>query len=427
MKILITSMISIEKIHPRTYVFKKMVESLGTKTSVESYWILCQPDEIPESTLSPNTFDIHSYSNGVDLLKKNKPDLILIDSQIEPIQYAISLAAKNLKIPIIARPPLADYFPMNTVKSSIISKIRNFFSSQVPSDDEKNKKFLRRGNFFMYKLKFLILTKLALKQNFFTVFFSTLYYLRQIVLTRSQLPLNPLIDLHLLASEAQISNYKKKNIQDSKLKLVGNIWVDRLFEKISQLNYEIKNDNIRILIITTPYFEHGFWTSNQRDDFLTKLLTILKNNTKFKISIKIHPTSENRTYYQNLLQSIDFPIPIFQSEDLWSLIPNYDIFISYGSAQALGDLAFSQKRTISISVGQSLQDVPLVKKAILSDFIVECKHLDNLLNAITSIINSSPKPNDEYLAERKKIFYNFDGKSAERTANIILSFLNNKS
>jgi len=190
MKILTISMISIEKIHPRTYIFKKMVESLGTKTSVESCWILCQPDEIPKSRLSPNTFDIHSYSNGVDLLKNNKPDLILIDSQIESIQYAISLAAKNLKIPIIARPPLVDYFPMNTVKSSITSKIRNFFSSQVPSDDEKNKKFLRRGNFFMYKLKFFILTKLALKQNFFTVFFSTLHYLRQIVLSRSQLPTN---------------------------------------------------------------------------------------------------------------------------------------------------------------------------------------------------------------------------------------------
>jgi len=368
MKILVTSMILIEKIHPRTFVFKKIIESLGTKTNVEHGWIICQPDKISESNLLPNTFDIHSYTNGFDLLKFFKPDLILVDSQNDPIQYAISLAAKNLKIPIIARPSVKNYLPMNLGKQSMTVKMRLFFSSQVPSDDEKNKKFLRRGNFFMYKIKFLILTKLALKQNFFTVFFSTLHYLRQIVLTRSHLPLNPLIDLHLLARKDQIPNYISIGIQDSKLKLVGDIWADRLFEKISQPNYEIKNDNIRILIITTPYFEHGFWTSNQRDDFLTKLLTILKNNPKFKISIKIHPTSENLTYYQNLLQSLAFPIPIFQSEDLWSLIPNYDIFISYGSSHVLGDLAFSQKRTISIPVGQSLQYTPLVKKSYFIEF-----------------------------------------------------------
>jgi len=160
---------------------------------------------------------------------------------------------------------------------------------------------------------------------------------------------------------------------------------------------------------------------------LTKLLTILNDNTQFKISIKIHPTSENLVYYQNLLHSLGLSIPIFQSEDLWSLIPNNDVFISYGSSQALGDLAFSQKRTISISVGTPLHGVPLVSVAISSGFIVECKHLDNLLNTITSIINSSPKPNDEYLSERSKLFYNFDGKSAERSTNIILSFLNNKS
>jgi len=427
MKILITSTIPLEKIHPRTYIFKKMIESLDTKTSIESSWILCQPDKIPESSLSPNTFDIHSYSDGVDLLKKNKPDLILLDSQIEPIQYAISIAAKNLKIPIIARPPLVNYFPADSVKSSVLSKMRNFLSSEVPSDNEKNKKFLRRGNFFIYKFKFFILTKLALKQNFFTVFLSTLHYFRQIVLSRSQLPLNPLIDLHLLASESQISSYKNKGIQDSKLKLVGNIWLDRLFENISHLNSEIKHDPIQILIITTALFEHGFWNSNQRDDFLTKLLTILGDNSKFKISIKIHPTSENLGYYQNLLQSLDLSISIFQSEDLWDLIPNNDVFISYGSSQALGDLAFSQKRTISISVGEPLQGVPLVNEAISSGFIVKCKHLDDLPDIITSIVNSSPKPNDEYLSERSKLFFNFDGKSAERSTNTILSFLNNDS
>lgn len=420
-------MLLIDKIHPRTYIFKKMVESLGTKIKVEPCWILCQPDKVSESMLSLNVFDIHSYTDGVDVLEKNKPDLILVDSQVEPIQYAISLAAKNLGIPIIARPPLVNYFPTNKVESSTSSKLRNFLSSTVPSDDKTNEKVMRRGNFFMYKLRFFLQTKLALKENFFSAFFSTLSYWKQIGLSRSQLPVNPLIDLHLLASKIQIPDYKKMGIQDTKLKLVGNIWLDRLFEKISHPGYEIKNDTIQILIITTALFEHGFWNSNQRNDFLTKLFTILGNNPKFKISLKIHPTSENLTYYQNLLESLDLSIPIFQSEDLWDLIPNNDVFISYGPSQALGDLAFSQKRTISVSVGEPLRGIPLVDEAISSGFIVECKHLDNLLNTITSIINSSPKPNDEYLSERGKLFFNFDGKSAERSTNTILSFLNNDS
>lgn len=414
-------MILLDKIHPRTYIFKKMVESLGTKIQVEPCWILCMPEEISESTLSSNVLDIHSYENGLDMLEQNKPDLILVDSQIEPIQYAISLAAKKLEIPIVARPPLVNYFPTEKVESSILSKMRNFLSSKIPSDDKNNERALRRGNFFIYKLRFFFKTKLALKENFFSALFSTLSYWKQIALSRSQLSLNPLIDLHLLASEIQIQDYKKFGINEAQLKLVGNIWLDRIIEKISNPNYEL-NDDIKILIITTALFEHGYWNAQQRDEFLTKLLTSISKNPKFKISIKIHPTSENPTYYKELLKSLGLSIPIFQSEDLWELIPENDLFISYGSSQALGDLAFSQKRTITISVGEELKGVPLIDEGISSGFIVKCKNLEDLPDVITSTLNSIPKPNELYISERNKLFFNFDGKSPERTTNAILSF-----
>ncbi|MCV0411924.1 hypothetical protein [Nitrosarchaeum sp.] len=425
MKILITTMIPTDKIHPRTYVFKKIIDSLKSRTFCEVNWIMCYPYKTSNSKQVSDYIDIHNFSNALQMLNKLKPDLIFVDPQIEPIQYAISICAKKLNIPIIARPPIVNYFPSQSRKSNILYKLRNFFSSENPSGELQDKKFFSRGSFFLYKINFYFKTKLDLNVKFLNAVFSTIRYFRIIAISRTQLPVNLYADLHLLASENQINDYIKNGISQSKLKVVGNVWIDKNFNNISKVNYNIKNNKIKILIVTTPLFEHGVWSSSQRDEFLKKLFSILTDD-KFDISLKIHPTSENINYYRSLLNKLDISCPIFQSEDIWTLIPNYDLFISYGPSQVLGDLAFSQRRTITISIGKQLLGIPLVKEAISSGFITECQEITQLKNTVISVANSIPKPNQEYLNEIKKLFFNFDGKSSERCAEVIVSFMNDK-
>ncbi|WP_428326239.1 hypothetical protein [Nitrosopumilus sp.] len=415
-------MIDPKKFHPRTYIFKKIIENLKKKINVDVCWIICQPDKFSISENEQNSiYDIHSFSNANDIIKKIKPDVIFVDKDKDLIQNAITTAAKLQEIPIIARPSMINYNPTLENNSSKNIKIRNFFSTQVPSD-ESSRGFMRRGKFFFYKFLFLIHTKISIKENFFNIISSSLNEFFHIAISRNQSTLNPNIDLHLIVNSEQANNYEKFGIKKSNLKLVGNIWLDRFFEIIDSKELELQK-NVKILIISSPLFEHGIWSSNQREDFLSELFSILNAESKFSISLKIHPTSESQEYYNNLLKSKHMKIPIFQSEELLELIPNYDLFITYGASNALTELAFCQKRVINIPLKQPIESKPLVNEAIFCGFIKKCDKLQDLLFTINNSLEIVPKPNEDYLDMREKFFFNSDGKSAERASDAVMEFL----
>ena len=423
LKILIITMIDPRKFHPRTYIFNKIIENLKKKIIVKPCWLICQPDRfhIPDNQ-QRSIYDIHSFSDANDIIKKIKPDVILVDKDKDLIQNAITIAAKFQQIPIIARPSMIDYNPTLENSSSKNIKIRNFFSTQVPSD-ESNNKFMRRGKFFFYKFLFLIHTKIAINENFFKIISSSFNEFLNITISSKQSSLNPNIDLHLIVNSEQVSNYEKFGVKKSSLRLVGNIWLDRFFEIIDSKELGLQK-NIKILIISSPLFEHGIWTSEQRESFLSELLSILNTESKFSISLKIHPTSESQEYYKNLLKSKHMNFPIFQSEELLELIPNYDLFITYGASNALTELAFCQKRVINIPLKQPIESKPLVNEAIFCGFIKKCEKLKDLLSTINMSVKTIPKPNENYLDKKEKFFFNSDGKSAERASDAIIEFLN---
>jgi len=59
-----------------------------------------------------------------------------------------------------------------------------------------------------------------------------------------------------------------------------------------------------------------------------KILT----NKQISFSLKIHPASENKLFYKSFLEKLNINAKIFQHENLWDIIDEYDVVLSYSSS-----------------------------------------------------------------------------------------------
>ena len=62
------------------------------------------PKKLQPNNLKSNIkiIDIHNYSNALEILKKEKPDVIFAWATHNFIDYAFSLAAKKMNIPVVS-------------------------------------------------------------------------------------------------------------------------------------------------------------------------------------------------------------------------------------------------------------------------------------------------------------------------------------
>ena len=408
-----------------TYV-QALLEELRKKTPTHIIWVVCQPDHTTSSeTNHESIHSIHRYKNGLDLIKQHTPDVILLNSGIEVLQYSASIAADFLHIPMVG-------FSVSKIDSSqyllpgSYNLSKRIFSTTVPTDSPDQKKFLRRGKFMLYKLLFSIRTKCAIHYSFhkiFKDFFTDLY----IYSFNKSLPRNKLLNLHFIHQESQIPILVELGLSKDKLLVIGSILMDKIYQNSLNRTTKISQSNkIKILIITDSLFEHGIWTSKQRDTFLRDLFLKLKNESNISFSLKIHPVNESFVYYEKLLDELQIKTTIYQSENLWSVISNFDMVISYGYSTAHTEIAFSEMKMILLNDGVNLSRFPLVEESIDSGHIQYCSTLKNLIPTINSFFKSILSPSEKFIKKRNDLFSKFDGKSAERGATAILSLIKNK-
>ncbi len=169
MKIVVFTSIKPDKKNLRIHYFEILLNALRKKIPVKIIWIVLQPDNFKSiDEKDQSIYSIRDFSNGLNLLKKLKPDLVLVSIRKESIQYSASLAAQYLKIPLVSFTGAKIDFR----KSEDLSQnrtIHHLFSNRVPTDSESQTKFLRRGRFFFFKYLFLIKTKFTVKRNFFII------------------------------------------------------------------------------------------------------------------------------------------------------------------------------------------------------------------------------------------------------------------
>ncbi len=424
MKFLIPTPVFPEKKSVRINFINRILTELNKTINVEVVWFVFLPDKFSSYSFKEGkVFDIHDFCDGVDALKKIQPDCVLVGSHFDPIQYSLSLAAKKLKIPLCS----FFYFdyktetPVNHRKINQISQyIRIISSKTMPSDTKKESKFLRRFKFIFYKFSFLKNTKHILKIYQLPSF---IFFIKNLMnyLFWKKIPINILPDFFLLPNSSWIEPLLKLGIKENKLSVTGNpLWDDFILKSIPIKNRS-SDSKISILIVTDALPQHGIWSFKKYRSFMKLLLSNLSNESKFSISLKIHPSSENKQFYEKILLDFEKNIPIFQNQSVWEIIHDYDLIVSFGFSTIHSEIALNGTKMIFLDFNFPYLD--FVEESINFGNIQICNDIDSLNNLIFTFVNT--KHNAEKFQEQMKSKYNLTGKSSQRCSEAILNLLKN--
>lgn len=423
MKILVSTAVNPSKKNLRTVYINTVLKSLRKKITTKIIWIVYQPEKVQVSDDSCVAVrDIHEFSSGVEMLKTLKPDYVLVTNSLEPIQLSISLAAKFLKIPLVCfyyNEPVTKISTPNASHISVMT-LRNIFSDSVSTDSPEEKRFMRRGRFFFYKYWFLTKTRKSLKENYSQII-ESFYKDANIYLSNKKFQLNTLPDLHLIPNEQMLQELVKMGFIKEKLIVTGNPFWDNLHQKLqNKMKLKRPNNKIKLLIFTDALYEHGIWSNKQRTTFLQKLFLELQKNGDVSFALKIHPTSESKVFYEKFLQKLEIKAPIFQNEDIWDIISDFDLTLSYGFSTLHTEIAAAGIKMILLDIDFNFGLMSLVKEGIQSGHIKKCSNFKDLTPLIHKFAKEEIVLTDEFRRERETIFFKFDGKAGERVAEAIL-------
>lgn len=429
MKILIPTYVMPTNHHMRTSIMNNVLNVLRQKTDVQVIWAVFQPDKIiPEHKDAYDLADIHDFNDAVILLRKLKPHCILVTSTQDAIQTAFSVAAKFLKIPLLSIYVMNfDYFGLTGTRpplENMVLSARNFLSDQTSTDSLEKKKFFRRGRFILYKHRFLFNTLQSLKLSFFQSLIFTSKELFQNIIGKSR-NYNDLADYHLLPDLSWVEPLKQIGIDSNRLIVTGNPYWDTLFIKQIRSNSNRHGNHVvNILIVTDALLEHGCWSSKQRDTFLKKLFFELKKDNRITFSLKIHPTSEDKQYYELLLKEIGISSKIFQQERIFDIINEFDLAISYGSTTAHTELIAMGVKIILIDTNVNMPFAPLIEEGIDTGSVMQCNDINKLISTIYNFLEKEITLSTKLLIEKEKLFQSY-GNASENVANVILKVVKN--
>jgi hypothetical protein len=411
------------------YNIKNAVED----NNIQLIWIICQPNKFCDTEFEDDlVIDIHQFTNAIEVIEKIKPDCVLTNNNSrEPITMSFIMAAKKKKIPLIYyylndQAPKLGVGAYKSQKENLTIKFRSIVADKTPMDSNEKKK-LRRALFFMYKNKFLMKTRhksginwiLTLK-DFFDDIASYVNYKKPIW--------NKLADLNLCSNQELFEFWISIGIDKKKIVMTGSPFWDKIYEKIRVLKNQKKqsDDKIRVLVVTSGLVEHGIWTEKEREFYLNKLFQNLNKDNKIIYSIKIHPASEDKIFYQKFLTEKKINSTIYQHEDLFETMKEFDIIISYGFSSVHTECAYGGIKMILLDINWNYKKFNLVDEAIRSGYFIHCKKFEELLPKINELYKKEVNLSEEIIQARDKMSYKFDGKSGERAINAIINLVKNQ-
>jgi len=407
-----------------TLFFENLLPVLRTRMNVQMIWVVYTPEKIqltPKKDPSEVILDIHDFKNAVELIEKEKPDVIFADAYWGFIDYALSLAGKFLHVPVVS----GFYSYLGITKRSqtklLKSYVTRFFESSTPTDTSPNQKqFMRRGRFFLYKYCFLLKTQKAIKMNKLSML-KNFFMLLQIYLTETKIILDSRFanTFHWLESEKLIEPLVNAGFKRSCLVVTGSPMYDSAFQRIRSWRLAVKKDGkIHILLVTTSLYEHGFWTRKQRDTIVKKVVeNISKNKHEMSLTVKIHPSSEILSDYQSIIKPIDPSVSIYQTGDILEFLESADVVLSFASGNASAMIyALIARKPIIICNFYNLKDDLFLERGLA----LECKEPSEIISSIRKVVSSNPASAEKVEGFVREFFYKSDGQASERISDAIM-------
>lgn len=405
-----------------TQFFENLIPVLEKYEQVHMTWLIYSEKKIIKSENNKNSslIDIHDFNNAMDVVNYVKPDVIFSSFSTNPINYALSLCAKKKNILLIGEYQF-DAKIIGNSKKLLFELSKKLLSGELSYEQQNSqKKFLKNFRFIFFKMQFLLKTHFTITNNFFRIFWdlSIFFYSFYLYTKNPNRDVKIGSDIYLVSGKNILKQALESGYPRDKLFLCGNVRFDKIFKNSDFINDQPINKKIRVLLITQPFFEHGWWSRNQRDNFIKKIVGTIYANNSLELIIKIHPSSENYNDYKEIIDKIDPSIKIHQKENLTHLIKNSDIGISFLVSDSTFSYLFSKKPLIFFNAGQYKNDF-----LVESNLITECTSVDNLNEQIIDCFNNSktnPKNLESFIED---YFYKSDGFSAERVSQKILQIL----
>lgn len=404
-----------------TLFFKNLLPALKTRRNVHMIWVVYTPDKINlQNNTDPDTtiLDIHDYKNALEILQREKPDIIFAGADHNFIDYAFSIAGKFLGIPVVSGHFLRFTSPSKT--KLFISSIPRFFDKSLPIDTDTSKKqIMRRGRFFVYKYIFLLKTQKSLKMSKIKILKNTFMLFNAHFNYTGFWP-DPRFKntLHWVDGEEYFNSALASGFERSRIVLTGNPLYDPVFQKLQSVKHLTKNvDKIKVLFVAGGHAEHGLLNRKKQDDTIRSIVQeINKHKDEITLVIKLHPSSTILSEYQTLISAIDPSIQIFQSGDILEFLNDTDVVLGFQTDSAL-EYALLSKIPIVICNFFNFKNDPFVERSL----VLECKEISNLIQSIKQVFLSNPASQEKFDKYIKDCLYKADGKASERLCDVIIN------
>jgi len=135
------------------------------------------------------------------------------------------------------------------------------------------------------------------------------------------------------------------------IRVTGAVFLDSILEHTGEKEKEGKQKEV--LFLTSPFVEFNYLGKDYYFDCIMKLLKEFKKLGEAHFLIKLHPSERYMDEYQSLIKELKCRnVDVIQSQskgDLYTLINDCDLFISFGSTATIESMILD-KPTINISI-----------------------------------------------------------------------------
>lgn len=287
-------------------------------------------------------------SNAYDILKKEKPKILIVPDDFSIVERAFVKASKKLGIP------------------SVLIVLYSISPREIPTKYRllRTSKLTRRLKFYIPRYSFLI--KTLMKINKYGEAITT-----------------PLVDFHnlltkydmlgkfgctkiLVPGHYQKEIFKLKGIDFNRIEVVGNIYLENLVSKKDSKNKEVLSklglnpSEKVVLFATSDNVNQGTWSEKQREINFITLSAAVKKIKNTRLVVSVHPKEEIEVY-RDYLRKNENKVIVTNEVPISQLIPICKVFITNYSTTTILAL-LNKKPCIMLDLFGDLPMLPVVDR-----------------------------------------------------------------
>lgn len=389
-------------------IISNIVNSIRDETNVEDFWILCNPQvESNHSPLNINykNFEDYNTDNVQKILEEVKPDVVLITNDYDFLYRSFIPAAKKLKIPTVLI--LQSFF----FEGYLDNIDFNLLKGKASIVKEKWKEIWKN---FWIMIKNYKYAKYSTSKLIKIIFGEISIVFSKFIQPRGKYN----CDLILVSGNNWKRQLETYDI-NSKIVLTGRSLLDDLYKNFKSYEKKSVHDKTIITLMTTPMVEHKLWSIEEWEKTILGILKEIQLTNDFNFNIKIHPVSEKIEPYLKLIKKSGFSVPIYQKEDLSTIIAESDVIITYGYSSGTMEAILMKKPVIVVNLfDYPLSSMPFVKQGM----VYELKDIKNL-RKIMERIRTEKVDEQKYSKFISNTIFKFDGKASQRSSDAILDII----